>query len=159
GLYLIDDDEVALGGPLAVIGFYLLTVIGFYFSVGLAAVADMIFRGEDASVGDGLAVARSRPSPSAAWAVVATPAWLVISFIQNRTGIGGAILGRLLDIGWSLVTFLAVPVIALEGTGPIQTLRRSASLFKSRWGQQVTGNVAIGAAVGLLGVLPAALLI
>lgn len=52
-----------------------------------------------------------------------------------------------------------MPVIALEGTGPFQTLKRSSSLFKSRWGAQVTGNIAIGGAVFLLGVLPSALLI
>jgi hypothetical protein len=159
GLYLIDDGRAAFGGPLAVIGFYLLAVIGFYFSVGLAAAADMIFRGQRASVGDGLAVARGRFSQIAGWAVIATVVGLIVSFLQNRTGVGGVILGRLLDIGWSLVTFLAVPVIALEGTGPVETLKRSASLFKSRWGQQVTGNIAIGGAVFLFGVLPSAALI
>ncbi len=159
GLYLIDDGEAAFGGPLVVIGFYLLAVIGIFFSVGLAAVADMIFRGQEATVGDGLAVARSRLSQICGWALVATVVGLIVSFIQNRAGIGGAVVGRLLDIGWSLVTFLAVPVIALEGTGPIETLKRSASLFKSRWGQQVTGNIAIGGAVFLLGVLPSAILI
>jgi hypothetical protein len=159
GLYLIDDGETVFGGPLAVIGFYLLAVIGFYFGVGLAATADMIFRGQPASFGDGMAVARARFSQIAGWAVIATLVGLVISFIQNRTGVGGAILGRVLDIGWSLVTFLAVPVIALEGTGPVETMKRSASLFRSRWGQQVTGNIAIGAAVGLFGILPSALLI
>ena len=62
-------------------------------------------------------------------------------------------------MAWSLVTFLAVPVIAIEGTGPFETLKRSASIFRERWGQQITGNIAIGGAVFLLGMLPAALLI
>ena len=62
-------------------------------------------------------------------------------------------------MAWSLVTFLAVPVIAIEGTGPIETLKRSASIFRQRWGQQITGNIAIGGAVFLLGVLPSAILI
>lgn len=159
GLYLIEDDRAAIGGPLAVIGFYLLSLVGIYFSVGLAATAEMIFRGEEASVGDGLAVARSRFPQIAGWAAVSTVVGLVLSFLENRTGIGGAIAGRLLAVGWSLITFLAVPVIALEGTGPLETLKRAASLFKSRWGQQVAGNIAIGGAVFLFGVLPSALLI
>src|SRR5680860_203108 len=80
-------------------------------------------------------------------------------YLIEDQGPAGAIIGRFLDVGWALITFLAVPVIAIEGTGPIETLKRSGSLFKGRWGQQITGNVAIGGAVLLLGVLPAAALI
>jgi hypothetical protein len=159
GIYLISEHKTAIGGALAVIGFYLLAVIGIYFSVGLAAAADMIFRGQQASVADGLAVSRSRFSQICGWAAVSTVVGLVLSLLEDQGGIFGAVFGRLLDIGWSLITFLAVPVIAIEGAGPFETLKRSGSLFRSRWGQQVTGNVAIGAAVFLFGVLPGALLI
>ncbi|HWM54604.1 MAG TPA: DUF6159 family protein [Solirubrobacterales bacterium] len=159
GLYLIDDGEVLLGGPLAVIGFYFLALIGFYFSVGLAATADMIFHGREATVSDGLAVARSRFSQIAGWAAVSTVVGLILSALENQAGIFGQVFSRLLAVGWSLITFLAAPVVALEGTGPFETLKRSGSLFKSRWGQQITGNIAIGGAVFLFGILPSMLLI
>jgi hypothetical protein len=158
GLYLIEDDKAAFGGPLAVIGFYLLALIGTYFSVGLAAAADMVFQGREASVADGLGVARARFAQIAGWAAVSATIGLVLSALENQ-GAVGEIVGRLLAVGWSLITFLAVPVIALEGAGPFETLKRSAGLFRSRWGQQVTGNIAIGGAVFLFGVLPSALLI
>jgi hypothetical protein len=158
GLYLIDSGDEVFGGALAVIGFYMLALIGFYFSVGLAAAADLIFHGRDASVADGLAVSRSRFSQIAAWAAVSTVVGLILSALENQGWIG-QVVGRLLAVGWSLITFLAVPVIALEGTGPFETLKRSSSLFKSRWGEQVTGNIAIGGAVFLLGILPSMLLI
>ena len=79
--------------------------------------------------------------------------------LENQGGIAGNIAARLVGTAWALVTFLAVPVIAIEGTGPFETLKRSASIFKGKWGQQITGNLAIGAAVFLLGFLPAAILI
>ena len=69
---------------MAVIGFYLLAVIGTYFSVGLAAAADMIFRGQQASVGDGLAVARSRLPQIAGWAAVSTTIGLALSALENQ---------------------------------------------------------------------------
>ena len=159
GIYLFDDGKVALGGPLAVLGFYLLALVGFYFSVGLAAAADMIFRGRDATVGDGLAVARDRFSQIAAWAALSAFVGVILSTLENQGGIAGSIVGRFLAVGWSLITFLAAPVVALEGTGPVETLKRSTALFRSRWGQQITGNVAIGGAVILLGVLPSAILV
>lgn len=158
GVYLFDDGQEVFGGAIAVIGFYLLALIGTYFSVGLAAAANMIFQGQDASVGDGLAVSRTRFSQIAGWAALSTTLGVALSALENQGAIG-QIVGRVLAIGWSLITFLAVPVIALEGTGPFQTLKRSSNLFKSRWGAQITGNFAIGGAVFLFGVLPSALLI
>jgi hypothetical protein len=143
GVYLIESDQAVIGGALAVIGFYLLAVIGTYFSVGLAAAANMIFQGQQATIADGLAVSRSRFSQIAGWAALSATVGIALNALENQ-GFVGEIVGRLLAIGWSLITFLAVPVIALEGTGPIQTLKRSSSLFKSRWGAQVTGNIAIG---------------
>jgi len=158
GVFLIDDGQTIFGGALAVIGFYLLAVIGTFFSVGLAATADMIFHGREATVSDGIAVARSRFSQICGWAAVSTVVGLILSALENQ-GMIGQIAGRLLAVGWSLITFLAAPVIALEGTGPFETLKRSSSLFRSRWGQQVTGNIAIGGAVFLFGILPSMLLI
>ena len=64
--------------PLLVIGVYVLSVVGFYFSVGLAAAADMIFRGQEATVADGLAVARSRFSQICGWAAISTAISLVM---------------------------------------------------------------------------------
>lgn len=159
GLYLWDDDQLAGAIPLIVIGVYVLSLVGFYFSVGLAACADKIFRGEEATVSDGLAVARSRFSQISGWAAVSAAISLVMGVLENQGGALGTIAARLVGMAWSLVTFLAVPVIAIEGTGPFETIKRSGALFRERWGQQITGNIAIGAAVFLLGVLPAAALI
>jgi hypothetical protein len=142
-----------------VIGVYVLSFVGFYFSVGLAACADMIFRGQEATVSDGLAVSRTRIAQISGWAAVSAAISLVMNLLESQGGTLGQIAARLVGMAWTLVTFLAVPVIAIEGTGPFETIKRSASLFRERWGQQITGNLAIGAAVFLLGVLPAALLI
>jgi hypothetical protein len=160
GLYLLDQDSLAGAIPLLVIGVYVLSVVGFYFSVGLAAAADMIFRGQaEVTVADGLAVARERFSQICGWAALSTAISVLMGVLENQGGIGGQIAARLVGMAWSLVTFLAVPVIAIEGTGPVETLKRSASMFRQRWGTQIAGNVAIGGAVFLIGVLPAVILI
>lgn len=159
GLYLLGKNALAGAIPLLVIGVYVLSVVGIYFSVALAACADMIFRGQEATVGDGLLVARERFSQICGWAAVNTAISAVMGVLENQGGLGGQIAARLVGMAWSLVTFLAVPVIAIEGTGPLATIKRSASMFRERWGQQITGNIAIGGAVFLLGVLPSVLLI
>ena len=106
-----------------------------------------------------MAVANSRLSAIFGWAALSTAIAVIIGALENQGGALGDIAGRLVGAAWSLVTFLSVPVIAIEGTGPFATLKRSASLFKERWGQQITGNIAIGGAVFLIGFLPAVILI
>jgi hypothetical protein len=159
GLYLWDDDQLAGAIPLIVLGVYLLSFVGFYFSVGLAACADMIFRGQEASIGDGLAVSRSRIRQISGWAAVSAAISLVMGLLENQGGTLGTVAARLVGMAWSLITFISIPVIAIEGTGPFETIKRSGALFRERWGQQITGNIAIGGAVFLIGVLPAVLLI
>jgi hypothetical protein len=159
GLYFWEEDQLAGAIPIIVIGVYVLSFVGFYFSVGLAACADMIFRGQEATIGDGLAVARSRIAQISGWAAVSAAISLVMGLLENQGGTLGTVAARLVGMAWSLITFLAVPVIAIEGTGPFETIKRSGTLFRERWGQQITGNIAIGAAVFLIGVLPAVLLI
>jgi Family of unknown function (DUF6159) len=159
GLYFLDDGALGSAIPLLVIGIYVLSVVGTFFAVGLAAAADMIFRGEKATVSDGLAVARSRFTQICGWAALSTAISVFMGALENQGGIAGTIAARLVGMAWSLVTFIAVPVIAIEGTGAFATLKRSASLFRDRWGQQITGNLAIGGAVFLIGMLPSAILV
>lgn len=159
GIFFLGEHTYGIGVPLVVIGVYVLTVVGIYFSVGLAACADKIFRGEQATVQTGMAVANQRFPQICGWAALSTAIALVIGLLENQGGALGEIAGRLVGAAWSLVTFLSVPVIAIEGTGPFETLKRSASLFKERWGQQITGNIAIGGAVFLIGILPSLILI
>ena len=159
GIYLIDDGSEALGGVITAIGLYLTAFVGIYFAVGLAATADRLFRGEAATVRDGMAVANSRLGAIAGWAALSALVGLITSLLEQAGEFGAAIAAALIGTAWSLVTFMAVPVIAIEGTGPWATLKRSGALFKERWVGQVTGNVAVGGIVFLLGVLPAVVLI
>ena len=159
GAFALDKHTYGVGIPLIVIGIYVLSVVGIYFSVGLAACADLIFRGQTATVSDGMAVANSRFTQICGWAALSTAIAVIIGALENQGGALGDIAGRLIGTAWSLVTFLSVPVIAIEGTGPLETLKRSGALFKQRWGQQITGNIAIGGIVFLLGFLPGVALI
>ncbi|MDX6580915.1 MAG: hypothetical protein QOI10_99 [Solirubrobacterales bacterium] len=159
GLFLIDDGQRVVGGLLTALGLYGASFVAVYFGVALAATADKVFHGQPATISDGLAVSRERIGAIAGWAALAALVGTLISLIQQSGSIGEAIIGSLIGAAWSLITFLAIPVITFEGTGPLTTLKRSTSLFKERWKGQVSGNIAIGGIVGLLGVLPAVALI
>jgi Family of unknown function (DUF6159) len=156
---LFEDDQTVGGVILAVVGIYALTFAGVTFNVALAAAAAQVLDGEDATVASGMAVARRRLGAIAGWAAMVASVNIVIRGLQGRAGPLADILLGGIAVAWNLVTFLAVPVLALEGTGPIETLKRSAHVFRERWGEQVTGQFSIGIIVALATVLPAVVLV
>ena len=52
-----------------------------------------------------------------------------------------------------LVLQLVVPVLVIEGVGPVEAIKRSAGLLKKTWGEQIVGNFSIGLIFVLVTVL------
>jgi len=153
-----EDAGPQIGGALLVaVGAYLGSFAVIYYNVALAAAADAALAGRQPDIGAAKAVARSRLSVIAAWAIVSVVVSLALSVLRDRAGVLGNVTASIGGAIWSLVTFLVVPVLAFEGIGPIAAMKRSASLFRQRWGQQVTGNVVIGGIAGLAVVIGVAL--
>lgn len=151
------------GVPLFLIGAYALTVISIYASVALASCAVRALEGQDTTVGEGLRAARERLGVILGWAAVQLLVGVLISIVQSllREGAGalvGAIVGGLANLAWTVATFFVVPIIALEGLGPIDALKRSTKVIRERWGEGVTAAGATGLIV-LAAMLPALALI
>ncbi len=83
---------------------------------------------------------------------------MVLQAIEERFGIIGTIVARLVGLAWNLVTFLVVPILVLEDLGVGDALKRSKDLFKKTWGENVIGQFGLGA-VGMLASLPGLVLI
>lgn len=160
GVLMLSDEAnpgLQLAGALLIlVAAWLATFAVVYFNVALAAAADQALSGRSPDIDEARAVARSRRRVVAGWATVSVGMSILLGFIRDRAGSAGGAIAGIGAAVWSLVTFLVVPVLAFEGIGPVAAMKRSAGLFRDRWGQQVTGNVVIGGAAGLvvlLGVL------
>ena len=148
-------EETWLAAVMAVVGVYLATLVATYFAVALAAACAEVLEGRDATVRGGTAVASARLGAIAGWALVLTTVNLVIQALRSRAGILGSLLLGAATVAWGLATFLVVPILALEGLGPLAALDRSASLFRRKWGEQLVGTASIGVLFALLGTVPA----
>lgn len=151
------DEPSAVAWILIGLGLFLGYAVTIYFGVAVVHAAGRVLDGEDATVGESIGFAGTRFGPILGWSVVGAAVSLLLAFLRSRGGLAGNILAGLGGAAWSPVTFLAVPVIAFEGLGPFATLRRSAALFRERWGEQITGNIGISFVFFLLS-LPGLLL-
>jgi Family of unknown function (DUF6159) len=147
-----------LGG----VGYLAVTYVVVFFNAALVWAADCRMRGEQVTLGEAIRAASERAHVLLPWAVLSATVSLVLRAIEERAGVVGRIVGALVGVAWSLVTFLVLPVLVIEQIGPIDAVKRSAELFKRTWGENMIANAGIGLvafAVTIVGVVPCALLI
>jgi hypothetical protein len=154
GAYLVDRGDTVPGAILGAVAIYLVCFVSAFIGVGLAAAADAALRGEPASLGQGVGVARKRLRAIAGWALINALLSIVLRALETRSELA-TIAAALVGGAWTVVSLLAIPAIALEDDGPIEAIKRSGSLFKQHWGGRVTGMAAIGFGVFVLVMLPA----
>jgi hypothetical protein len=157
----VDKDWVVL--PFMAVGGYATTFFVVYFNVALAGATRLSMDGRDTKPADGLAVARERRGLIAKWALLQFAFGVLIHVVQYVAGdsIAGrlvAIVSGLVGVAWSVASFFAMPVLALEGLGPVDALKRSASLVRERWGEGLVGSAAIGLAVLVVAAVPLAMI-
>ena len=147
-LYFFSDDNIGLAmGLCGAVAALPLTFITVFFNVGFLKMVEADLRGESPTVGYGLRAARARGRQILGWAILSAAVGALFRALEQLPVVGGwagQALSLIGGLAWSLATFFIVPVLALEGLGPVASMRRSASVFRSSWGETVTGDVAIG---------------
>jgi hypothetical protein len=147
GFFLLsgDDGASSLAGWIFVV---LAAVAGSWIvAIGQAAViagAGQRMDGQDPSLGSAFAVAKSRLGRLLEWALLATVVAIVLDQLEQRFGMLGKIVGWLGNVAFSILSFLALPVIVFENVGAIAAFKRSSHLLKSTWGEQVSFSFGMG---------------
>lgn len=130
---------------------YLLTFLFYFcnyfvvifFNTGLLACVTRIGQGEKPRVSDGLSFAMKRFPQIFAWAFVSAIVGVLLRALeQNKKA--GRFVSAILGSAWTALTFFVVPVITMEGVGPIQAFKRSTGILREQWGTALVGNFSLG---------------
>lgn len=132
--------------------YFLAYFVSIFFNAAVVGAATIRLAGGDPSIRDGLRLAASKAGKIAGWAAISATVGLILRAVQERAGFIGDIIIGLIGVAWSLMTYFVVPVILYEPVGVVDGIKRSASIFRQRWGEQMTGNVSIGLAMFLLAI-------
>lgn len=122
----------------------------FFFNTALVGAAMKRMDGGSPTVGDGLNIAMSKIGAIFGYALIAATVGMILRAIQERVGFIGKIIVGLLGVGWTMATFLVVPVLVARDVGPVDAVKESATLLKKTWGENVIGQAGLGAAFGLM---------
>jgi hypothetical protein len=124
----------------------------FYFNAALVGAALIRLDGGAPTVGDGLRIANARLGPILGYAVIAATVGMIVRAIQERLGFIGRLIVGLLGAGWTVATFMVVPILVETPVGPVQAIRDSAGMLKNTWGENVIGQVGISFSITMLSV-------
>ena len=144
-----NEEEMSIF-PIAILIFGANFIIVFFNSALISAALERL-RGGDPNISSGISHALKHIHHIFLWSIIVTIMSLIFAAIKangrNRGGIGGImtqIFASFLESGWAMMTFFVVPIIVSENLSPISAIKRSSSLFKQTWGNQVAANFGFG---------------
>ncbi len=121
-----------------------LTVIATFANAVIVALADARLRAQPISLRQALSDTVGRLPLLLGWSLLSATVGFVLRLLEERLPLAGRIGAALAGVAWSLATVLVIPVLVVEGVGPVTAVRRSGRLFRERWGESLTGQAAIG---------------
>ncbi len=122
----------------------------FFFNAALVSAAMVRFDGGQPTIRGSLRVAGSKMGSILGYSILAATVGVVLRFVQERVGFVGKIMVSLLGAGWTVATYLVVPILVVRDTGPIQAVLESATILKKTWGENVVGQTGMAATFGLI---------
>jgi hypothetical protein len=163
GVDMLDEGKVPQD-PLAYLLLFAFYFVNYFvivfFNSALISCAIIRFHGGDAKVSDGISAAMSRLPQIAGWALVSATVGVLLKAIESRSEKLGQLAAGLLGAGWAIATYFVVPVLVVEGVGPIEAVKRSFSILRKAWGESLVAQFGIGLIVmlaTLVAIVPAVL--
>lgn len=123
-----------------------------FFNTALVSCALRRLEGGNPTIGYGIGEASSRLGLILQWTLLASVVGMILQALEEKAGWPGKIVISLIGTLWSLATFFVVPILVVERLGPVDALKRSVSLLKRTWGEQIASGIGFGMIGFLLGI-------
>jgi hypothetical protein len=125
-----------------------------FFNASLISAVHLRLTGKNPTLMDGMRGAWARKGELFGWVLLAATVGLLLNTMKERSkGIVSLLFG-VLGVAWSLLTFFVVPILVVEGKGPVEAIKESAAMIRQRWGEELIGGVSFGG-IGFFFTLPA----
>jgi hypothetical protein len=140
------EDQLQPWHYAAMFGFYFISFfITTFFNTGLIACANERLEGRDTSVSFGLRAAGRRMPQILGWTLLNATVGVLLNMLAERLGWLGQLVVRLIGMAWAIATYFVVPVLAVEGVGPVDAVKRSVGVLRKTWGEAAITTLGFGA--------------
>ena len=142
---------------IGIVGLFIIGLVSQMFAATLIAAANERLDGGSFTMGQAFSKATTRTPSILGWSAINSTVGLVLQAIRDKAGFLGDLAAGLIGAAWNVVTWLVLPIIIIEGIGPIAAIKKSANLLKSTWGENLFAQAGIGL-IGFLLMLPGILI-
>jgi hypothetical protein len=147
-LTFLDEETATSADPMMYVTAFLFYFCNYFaivfFNSGLVACVMRIMNGQEAPVSYGMGVALKRLPQIAGWALVSAVVGVILKAIENSHKKAGRLISALFGAAWTAVTYFVIPVVVVDGVGPVEAFKRSTGTLKSTWGTALSGNFSMG---------------
>jgi len=138
---------------IGIVGLFIVGLVSQMFAATLIAAANERLDGGSFTMGQAFSKATSRTPSILGWSAINSTVGVVLQAVRDKAGFLGDIAAGLVGAAWNVVTWLVLPIIVVEGVGPIVAIKKSANLLKTTWGENLFAQAGIGF-IGFLLMLP-----
>lgn len=130
-----------------------LAYVTIFFNAALVSAANERLSGGDPTLGSAIAGARRRAGKILPWAIVSATVSIILRAIEERSPAVGRFVAGIAGMAWAVVTFLVLPIIVIEGLSVGDAIKKSGSMFKRTWGENLAAQMGFGI-IGFLAMIP-----
>jgi Family of unknown function (DUF6159) len=142
-----DGDPSSFGDILAWIPIVFVgAVVGNFVAAAMVGAACIRMGGGDPTIADAVRIAWRNMPKILGWSVFVTTVGVILRLVSERIPFGGRLVAILGGVAFHLASILVVPVLLFEDKGVVDSFKRSAELFKEKWGESATGVGGVGLA-------------
>ena len=143
------NNIVAMGGLFM---FYFIgTYVMMFCNTALLHCAKIRFEGGDPTVKDGLAAGWKHKTKILYWAAISGTIGVVLAQLEQKLGMLGSIIRKLVGGAWVIITYFAVPVLIFEDCAPGEAISRSKAVVQKMWGEAAIAHVGMSSVQSLVG--------
>lgn len=127
--------------------------IASYFQAGLVSIVSAQINGKKMSFSEGMNIAAAHTGKIFMWSFIAATVGVILELIANKFKFIGKLVTSIIGFTWNIITFFIVPVLILEEKTVGESVKRSGSVFKNKWGETLIANLSTGLLFAFLTVL------
>lgn len=112
-----------------IIGYFSLSFIVIFMQAWLIACIYDRMRGKPGTLTDGFRRTMKRSGVILTWSIFNATIGLILNILENSHDLIADIIGWVLGVAWSILTYFVIPFLVIEGTGIRSTFEKSSSLL------------------------------